>query len=105
MTVQIITDFNGTTDERVITAMEALTAKHTVLEKTLEKTKKVEQDTAAALANAQKNYEKAGTQLDEYRAALTKAEKELGWKAKHDIVDMCRDAWNWQKNNPMGYEE
>nr|DAP32501.1 MAG TPA: STRUCTURAL MAINTENANCE OF CHROMOSOMES PROTEIN [Caudoviricetes sp.] len=57
--------------------MEALTAKHTVLEKTLEKTKKVEQDTAAALANAQKNYEKAGTQLDEYRAALTKAEKEL----------------------------
>ena len=34
-----------------------------------------------------------------------KAEKELGWKAEHDIVDMCRDSWNWQKNNPMGYEE
>ena len=32
-----------------------------------------------------------------------KAQDELGWKATHDIVDMCRDAWNWQKNNPMGY--
>lgn len=57
--------------------MEALTAKHTVLEKTLEKTKKVEQDTAAALANAQKNYEKAGVQLGEYKTALAKAEQEL----------------------------
>lgn len=35
----------------------------------------------------------------------TKAEKELGWKAERGIVDMCRDSWNWQKNNPMGYEE
>ena len=28
----------------------------------------------------------------------TKAYKELGWKAQHDITDMCRDSWNWQKN-------
>ncbi len=35
----------------------------------------------------------------------TKAEKVLGWKAKYDIVDMCRDSWNWQKNNPNGFEE
>lgn len=35
----------------------------------------------------------------------TKAQKELGWKAQKNIVDMCRDSWNWQKNNPMGYEE
>ena len=21
------------------------------------------------------------------------------------VEDMCRDAWNWQKNNPKGYEE
>lgn len=34
-----------------------------------------------------------------------KAEKVLGWKAKYDIVDMCRDSWNWQKNNPNGFEE
>ena len=37
-------------------------------------------------------------------ADATKAKKELGWEAKHDIVDMCRDSWNWQKNNPNGYE-
>lgn len=33
----------------------------------------------------------------------TKAEKELGWKARYDIVDMCRDSWNWQSQNPDGY--
>ncbi|MBQ9558068.1 MAG: UDP-glucose 4-epimerase GalE [Clostridia bacterium] len=33
------------------------------------------------------------------------AEKELGWHAEKDLVDMCRDAWNWQKNNPEGYPE
>lgn len=33
-----------------------------------------------------------------------KAEKELGWKAQYDIEDMCRDSWNWQKNNPDGYK-
>ncbi len=31
------------------------------------------------------------------------AEKELGWKAEYGIDDMCRDSWNWQKNNPNGY--
>lgn len=31
-----------------------------------------------------------------------KAERELGFKAQYGIVDMCRDAWNWQKNNPNG---
>lgn len=32
-----------------------------------------------------------------------KIEKELGWKAENDLEDMCRDSWNWQKNNPNGY--
>ena len=32
-----------------------------------------------------------------------KAFKELGWKAKYGIEEMCRDAWNWQKSNPNGY--
>jgi len=32
-----------------------------------------------------------------------KAAKELGWKAQCNLDDMCRDAWNWQKNNPNGY--
>lgn len=34
-----------------------------------------------------------------------KASKELGFVAKYNIDDMARDAWNWQKNNPNGYEE
>jgi len=33
-----------------------------------------------------------------------KAERELGWKAEYGIDEMCRDSWNWQKNNPNGYE-
>ena len=34
-----------------------------------------------------------------------KAYDELGWKAQYDIVDMCRDSWNWQSHNPNGYED
>ena len=34
-----------------------------------------------------------------------KAKKELGWEAQYGIEDMCRDSWNWQKNNPNGFEE
>lgn len=36
-------------------------------------------------------------------ACSDKAERELGWKAKYNLEDMCRDQWNWQKNNPNGY--
>lgn len=32
-----------------------------------------------------------------------KAEKELGWKAQFGLDEMCRDSWNWQRNNPNGY--
>ena len=28
----------------------------------------------------------------------------LGWHASHTLEDMCRDSWNWQSKNPMGYE-
>ncbi|MBR0037810.1 MAG: UDP-glucose 4-epimerase GalE [Bacteroidales bacterium] len=34
-----------------------------------------------------------------------KAKAELGWEAKNGIEEMCRDSWNWQKNNPNGYEK
>ena len=37
-------------------------------------------------------------------ADVSRAEKELGWKAQRDIMEMCRDAWNWQEKNPGGYE-
>ena len=33
-----------------------------------------------------------------------KSEKLLGWKAEKTLDDMCRDSWNWQKNNPKGFE-
>ena len=42
--------------------------------------------------------------IDSCYADPSKAKKELGWKAKRDIEDMCRDAWNWQVNNPNGYK-
>ncbi len=32
-----------------------------------------------------------------------KAERVLGWRAERDLGDMCRDSWNWQRNNPNGY--
>ncbi len=34
-----------------------------------------------------------------------KSAEKLGWKAQKTLVDMCRDSWNWQKNNPTGYSE
>ncbi len=34
----------------------------------------------------------------------SKAWEKLGWKAEYNIEDMCRDSWNWQKNNPNGFE-
>jgi UDP-glucose 4-epimerase len=33
------------------------------------------------------------------------AARELGWKAKLAIDDMCRDAWRWQSQNPGGYPD
>jgi UDP-glucose 4-epimerase len=42
--------------------------------------------------------------IDKCYADPTKAYKELGWKAEKNLEDMCRDSWNWQKNNPNGYE-
>lgn len=35
----------------------------------------------------------------------SKANRELSWIAQRDIRCMCRDAWNWQKNNPEGYNK
>ena len=32
-----------------------------------------------------------------------KSAEKLHWKAEKTLDDMCRDSWNWQKNNPMGY--
>lgn len=32
-----------------------------------------------------------------------KAAEQMGWKAEKTLDDMCRDSWNWQKNNINGY--
>ncbi|KAH6801847.1 UDP-D-glucose/UDP-D-galactose 4-epimerase 5 [Perilla frutescens var. frutescens] len=37
-------------------------------------------------------------------ASTEKAERELNWKAKYGIEEMCRDQWNWARKNPHGYE-
>ncbi|CAL9039642.1 UDP-glucose 4-epimerase GEPI48-like [Musa acuminata AAA Group] len=37
-------------------------------------------------------------------ASTAKAEKELHWKAKYGIEEMCRDQWNWTSKNPWGYK-
>jgi len=33
------------------------------------------------------------------------AEKELGFKTKRSVYDMCKDLWNWQSQNPNGYNQ
>ena len=33
-----------------------------------------------------------------------KAARELGWTARYGLDEMCRDSWNWQRQNPKGYE-
>lgn len=33
----------------------------------------------------------------------SKAARELGWRARYGIQEMCRDSWNWQQKNPDGY--
>ena len=46
---------------------------------------------------------RAGDVAENY-ADCSKARDLMGWEAQFDIHDMCRDSWNWQSNNPNGYE-
>lgn len=41
--------------------------------------------------------------IDQLYADVTLAKQLLGWQAKRNLEDMCRDAWRWQKQNPEGY--
>ena len=43
--------------------------------------------------------------IAECYADPTKAKEVLGWTAKYNIADMCRDSYNWQSKNPDGYTE
>lgn len=35
----------------------------------------------------------------------TFAARELDWRAERGVEEMTRDAWNWQRQNPNGYQE
>ena len=37
-------------------------------------------------------------------ADASRASELLNWQTERDLEDMCRDSWNWQKNNPNGYD-
>ena len=43
--------------------------------------------------------------IAECYADASLAKKELGWEAEFGIKEMCADSWNWQKNNPSGYNK
>ena len=36
-------------------------------------------------------------------ADVSKAYRDLGWKAESNLNHMIQDAWNWQLQNPQGY--
>ena len=36
--------------------------------------------------------------IAECYADVSKAGREMGWKAKRGLLEMCRDAWNFEKN-------
>jgi UDP-glucose 4-epimerase len=38
-------------------------------------------------------------------ADATLAREALGWTARRGVADMCRDAWQFQRLNPGGYDD
>jgi UDP-glucose 4-epimerase len=34
-----------------------------------------------------------------------KANRELGWRGRRSLDEMCADVWRWQSNNPDGFTE
>ncbi|MBA5728436.1 UDP-glucose 4-epimerase GalE [Aerococcaceae bacterium INB8] len=36
-------------------------------------------------------------------ADVSKVKRELNWETEKELIEMCRDSWNWQKQNPNGY--
>ena len=35
----------------------------------------------------------------------TRAVTELNWQPQYGLEDMLADSWNWQKQNPQGYDQ
>lgn len=42
--------------------------------------------------------------LPSFFADPSKIQQELGWQVQYQLKDMLAHSWNWQKNNPNGYE-
>ena len=42
--------------------------------------------------------------IDECYANPEKAARVLGWHAEYNLEDMCRHAYGWQTQNPLGYD-
>ena len=66
-------------------SMDALKAKHEVLEKTLDKSVALQSELEKALENSQKNYASAGEQLDGYRKQLEEATSSLAKLEKQQV--------------------
>lgn len=42
--------------------------------------------------------------ISEFYADISLAKNILGWMPKYNLIDICRDSWNWQRKNPDGYQ-
>jgi UDP-glucose 4-epimerase len=42
--------------------------------------------------------------IDACFADPLQARERLGWSARLNLQDMCRDSWRWQQLNPQGYD-
>ena len=64
-------------------------------------------NTFVAATGVQVPYEIAGRRAGDIAVCYAdpaKSQKILGWTAQKTLADMCRDSWNWQSQNPMGYD-
>lgn len=79
-------------------SMDALRAKHEVLERTLDKSVNLQEELEKALENSQKNYDNAGIQLGNYRkqletatSALETLEKQQSENADDSLVQQIKE--------------
>jgi len=50
-----------------------------------------------------KNMPRRAGDIPAYYCDPTKARQLMNWRARFSLNEMCRDAWNFQKQNPNGY--
>ena len=47
--------------------------------------------------------ERRAGDLAGFYADASRAKQELSWTPQYSLEDMLADSWNWQKQNPNGY--